>query len=62
MLQKMGVKEIYKVGGAILSQLLFLGLKLLKVDKIVGPGNVYVAAAKEVLARLVLIWLQGPLK
>ena len=42
-----GVKEIYKIGGAQAIAALAFGTKLIKkVDKIVGPGNAYVAEAK----------------
>ncbi|MDD5356371.1 MAG: histidinol dehydrogenase [Candidatus Omnitrophica bacterium] len=41
------VNEIYKVGGAQAIAALALGTKVIpKVDKIVGPGNAYVAEAK----------------
>src|SRR5580698_2459426 len=41
------VKEIYKVGGAQAIAALALGTKAIhKVDKIVGPGNMYVTEAK----------------
>ena len=43
-----GVDEIYKVGGAQAIAALAFGTKsILKVDKIVGPGNIYVALAKK---------------
>lgn len=42
-----GVDEIYKVGGAHSVAALAYGTKsIAPVDKIVGPGNIYVAAAK----------------
>ena len=42
-----GVHEIYRVGGAQAIAALAYGTKsILAVDKIVGPGNAYVAAAK----------------
>ncbi len=42
-----GVKEIYKIGGAQAIAALATGTKTVpSVDKIVGPGNAYVAAAK----------------
>lgn len=42
-----GVDEIYKVGGAQGIGALAYGTKIIpKVDKIVGPGNIYVAMAK----------------
>lgn len=44
----MGVKEIYKIGGAqAVAALAFGTEQILKVDKIVGPGNLYVATAKK---------------
>ena len=43
-----GVKEIYKVGGAqAIAAMAFGTNSLPKVDKIVGPGNIYVALAKK---------------
>lgn len=43
-----GVTEIYKVGGAQAIGALAYGTKsIAKVDKIVGPGNIYVALAKK---------------
>lgn len=43
-----GVTEIYKVGGAQAIAALALGTESIpKVDKIVGPGNIYVALAKK---------------
>jgi len=42
-----GVDEVYKVGGAQAVAALAYGTKTIRpVDKIVGPGNVYVAEAK----------------
>ncbi len=42
-----GVDEIYKVGGAQAVAAMAFGTKSVpKVDKIVGPGNIYVALAK----------------
>ncbi len=42
-----GVSEIYKIGGAQAVAALAFGTKSIpKVDKIVGPGNIYVAEAK----------------
>ena len=51
-------KKIYKTGGAQSIAALTYGTKTFKkVDKIVGPGNIFVASAKkEVLEMLVLIW------
>ena len=43
-----GVKEIYKVGGAQAIAAMAFGTESIpKVDKIVGPGNIYVALAKK---------------
>lgn len=43
-----GVDEIYKVGGAqAIAALAFGTNSIPKVDKIVGPGNIYVALAKK---------------
>lgn len=43
-----GVNQIYKVGGAQAIAALAYGTTILpKVDKIVGPGNIYVALAKK---------------
>lgn len=45
-----GVTEIYKVGGAQAIAALAFGTESIpKVDKIVGPGNIYVALAKKVV-------------
>ena len=43
-----GVREIYKVGGAqAIAALAFGSESVPKVDKIVGPGNIFVALAKK---------------
>ena len=45
-----GVDEIYRVGGAQAIAAMAIGTETVpKVDKIVGPGNVYVTAAKMLL-------------
>jgi histidinol dehydrogenase len=45
-----GVEEIYKVGGAQAIAAFAYGTKTIpKVDKIVGPGNVFVTTAKKLL-------------
>ncbi|MCX7749404.1 MAG: histidinol dehydrogenase [Clostridia bacterium] len=45
-----GVDEIYKVGGAQAVAALAYGTETVpKVDKIVGPGNIYVAMAKKMV-------------
>ena len=46
-----GITEIYKVGGAQAIAALAYGTAAIpKVDKVVGPGNVYVATAKRLVA------------
>ncbi len=46
--RKCKVKEIYKIGGAQAIAAMAYGTKTVsKVDKIVGPGNAYVATAKK---------------
>src|SRR4030043_284349 len=43
----LGIKEVYRVGGAQAIGAMAYGTKTIKkVDKIVGPGNIYVATAK----------------
>jgi histidinol dehydrogenase len=45
-----GVKRIFKIGGAQAIAALAYGTKTIpQVDKIVGPGNAYVAAAKKIV-------------
>lgn len=57
-----GVNEIYKVGGAQAIAALAYGTESIeRVDKIVGPGNVYVALAKRAVFGLVDIdMIAGP--
>jgi histidinol dehydrogenase len=46
----LGVKEIYRVGGAQAIAAMACGTETLpQVDKIVGPGNTYVATAKKLV-------------
>ena len=46
--RKCKIKEIYSIGGASAIAAVTYGTsKIKKVDKIVGPGNIYVAAAKK---------------
>ena len=46
--KKCGVKKIYKTGGAHSIAAFAYGTKTFeKVDKIVGPGNAFVACAKK---------------
>ena len=60
--KKCGVKEIYKIGGAHSIAALAYGTKTFKkVDKIVGPGNNFVAAAKkEVYGDVGIDMIAGP--
>ena len=57
-----GVSEIYKTGGAAAIAALCLGTESIKrVDKVVGPGNMYVAEAKRQLFGAVSIdMIAGP--
>ncbi|MBI4698817.1 MAG: histidinol dehydrogenase [Nitrospirae bacterium] len=46
----LGVKEVYGIGGAQAIAAMAYGTGTIKkVDKIVGPGNIYVAAAKQMV-------------
>ena len=46
--KKCGINEIYSIGGVqSIGALTFGTKKIKKVDKIVGPGNIYVATAKK---------------
>jgi len=60
--KKCGVKKIYKTGGAHSIAALTYGTKNFeKVDKIVGPGNAYVAfAKKEVFGDVGIDMVAGP--
>ena len=60
--KKCGVKEIYKIGGAHAIAAFAYGTKTFKkVDKIVGPGNAFVAAAKkEVYGDVGIDMVAGP--
>ena len=45
-----GVDEVYEVGGAMAIAAMAYGTETIeKVDKIVGPGNLYVSAAKKIV-------------
>lgn len=59
---KLGVKEVYRIGGAqAISALAYGTESVKKVDKIVGPGNVYVQAAKYIVSKDVGIdGIEGP--
>ena len=51
--QKCKVKEIYKIGGAQAIAAMAHGTQTIKkVDKIVGPGNTYVALAKKLFSEM----------
>lgn len=58
----LGIKEVYRIGGAQAIAALALGTESIdRVDRIVGPGNAYVAAAKRLLAGEVGIdFVAGP--
>ena len=46
--KKIGIKEIYSIGGAqAIAALAYGTKKIKKVDKIVGPGNIFVSTAKK---------------
>jgi histidinol dehydrogenase len=46
----LGVKEVYKIGGAQAVAALAFGTETIRrVDKIVGPGNIFVAVAKRMV-------------
>lgn len=57
-----GVHEVYKIGGAQAIAALAFGTETIpKVDKIVGPGNIYVALAKrEVFGYVGIDSIAGP--
>jgi len=57
-----GVNEFYKIGGAQAIAALAYGTKTIpKVDKIVGPGGMFVTAAKSLLSEVVSIdMIAGP--
>ncbi|MBM6619019.1 histidinol dehydrogenase [Bacillus suaedaesalsae] len=59
---ELGVQEMYKVGGAQAIAALAYGTESIeKVDKIVGPGNIYVALAKrEVFGTVAIDMIAGP--
>ncbi|GBE39497.1 histidinol dehydrogenase [bacterium BMS3Bbin08] len=46
----LGIKEVYRIGGAQAIAAMAYGTRTIKkVDKIVGPGNIYVATAKKIV-------------
>ena len=58
----LGIRELYRVGGAqAIAAMAFGTASIIRVDRIVGPGNAYVAAAKKLLAGEVGIdFIAGP--
>jgi histidinol dehydrogenase len=60
--RRAGVSEIYRIGGAqAIAALAFGTASIAAVDKIVGPGNAFVAAAKrEVFGRVGIDSVAGP--
>ncbi|MBI5632933.1 MAG: histidinol dehydrogenase [Nitrospirae bacterium] len=61
-IEMLGVKEVYRVGGAQAVAAFAYGTKSIKkVDKIVGPGNIFVATAKKMVFGIVDIdMIAGP--
>ncbi|WP_437131821.1 histidinol dehydrogenase [Bacillus atrophaeus] len=59
---ELGIKEIYKMGGAQAIAALAYGTEtIVSVDKITGPGNIYVALAKrEVFGDVDIDMIAGP--
>ncbi len=60
--KKVGIKEIYSIGGAqAIAALAYGTKKIKKVNKIVGPGNIYVSEAKkEVFGDVGIDMIAGP--
>ena len=60
--KKCGIKEIYSIGGAqAIAALAYGTKKIIKVNKIVGPGNLYVATAKkEIFGDVGIDMIAGP--
>ena len=58
----LGVREVYRVGGAqVIAALAYGTQSLPRVDKIVGPGNLYVTAAKKLVSfDCAIDFLSGP--
>lgn len=58
----LGVREVYRIGGAQAIAALAYGTpSILRVDKIVGPGNLYVTAAKKLISfDCTIDFLAGP--
>ena len=62
--KKVGIKEIYSVGGAqAIAALAYGTKKIKKVNKIVGPGNIFVSSAKkEVFGEVGIDMIAGPFR
>jgi len=60
--KKIGIKEIYSIGGAqAIASLAYGTKKIKKVNKIIGPGNIFVSAAKkEVFGDVGIDMIAGP--
>ena len=60
--QELGIREVYRIGGALGVAALAYGCKGIEpVDKIVGPGNLFVTLAKrEVYGQVDIDMLAGP--
>ena len=60
--KKCGIKEIYSIGGAqAIASLAYGTKKITKVNKIVGPGNLYVTTAKkEIFGDVGIDMIAGP--
>jgi histidinol dehydrogenase len=61
-IKMLGIKEVYRIGGAQAIGAFAYGTTLIKkVDKIVGPGNIYVATAKKmVFGDVAIDMIAGP--
>lgn len=59
--EKLGIQEIYKIGGVQAIGAMAYGVRMKKVDKIFGPGNKYVNEAKrQVYGKVGIDGLAGP--
>jgi histidinol dehydrogenase len=61
-IELLGVREVYRIGGAQAIGAMAYGTKTInKVDKIAGPGNIYVALAKKmVFGEVAIDMIAGP--
>lgn len=61
-LKLLGLKEVYRIGGAQAIAAMAYGTRTIKrVDKIVGPGNIYVSTAKKmVFGDVAIDMIAGP--